>query len=64
MSDNKVVDFQFYKRMADNLKAQGRAVDDNDLDQRMARIKASIDRIDALMEELKKGSPSSREKKE
>jgi hypothetical protein len=64
MSDNKVVDFQFYKRMSDNLKAQGRAVDDNDLDQRMARIKASIDRIDALMEELKKGPPSSREKKE
>ena len=64
MSDNNVVDFQFYKRMADNLKAQGRAVDGKDLAYRAARVKASIERIDALFEELKKGPPSRQEEKE
>lgn len=57
MNDN-VVDFNFYKRIADSLKAQGRTVKEDNLAYRIERIRVSIERINNLMEDLKKGPPS------
>ena len=54
----KVYDFNFYKAIADKRKEQGRSLKDDDLAYRMARIRASIERIDKMMAELRQGPPS------
>ncbi len=58
MSDAKVYDFNFYKAISDKLKEQGRTIKDADLAYRMERVRASIERIDKLMAELRQGLPN------
>ena len=60
--ESKVYDFNFYKAIADKRKEQGRTIKDDDLAYRMERIRASIERIDRLMAELRQGPPSQKER--